>query len=110
MFLVNVLDILIQEEETNPIRKEETDTVKNCHQCQRVYLIIEQEKQFYDKFQLPLPQHCPECRHQRRFKLRNPFKLYDRQCAKCSTSIQSTFVPDRPEIIYCEECYLNEIY
>lgn len=99
-----------QEEEKNPIRKEETDMIKNCHQCQRSYLIIEQEKKFYDKFQLPLPQNCPECRHQRRFKCRNPFRLYERICAKCQKPIQTSYAPDRPESVYCEECYLKEIY
>ena len=45
-----------KEEEKNPIRREETDMIKNCHQCQKAYLIIEQEKKFYDKFRHRLGQ------------------------------------------------------
>ena len=32
------------------------------------------------------------------------------QCAKCEKEIESTYAPERPEIIYCEECYLAEVY
>jgi len=30
--------------------------------------------------------------------------------AKCSKSIQTSYSPERPEIVYCEQCYLQEIY
>jgi len=42
-------------------------------------------------------------------KLRNPRKLYDRKCDKCSIDIKTTYSPERPEIVYCEECYNKEI-
>ena len=28
----------------------------------------------------------------------------------CDLVIQTTYAPDRPEKIYCEECYLKEVY
>jgi CxxC-x17-CxxC domain-containing protein len=43
-------------------------------------------------------------------KLRNPRKLFDRKCDKCGKDIKTTYAPDRPEIVYCEECYEKEIY
>jgi len=42
--------------------------------------------------------------------LRNPRKLYERNCDKCGEDIQTTYEPSRPETVYCEECYNKEIY
>jgi len=43
-------------------------------------------------------------------KLRNPRKLYTRNCDKCGKEIQTTYAPERPEIVYCENCYNKEVY
>jgi CxxC-x17-CxxC domain-containing protein len=43
-------------------------------------------------------------------KLRNPRKLFKRTCDKCGKGIQKTYAPERPEIVYCQECYEKEIY
>ena len=53
---------------------------------------------------------CPKCRENSRFERLNPIKLYDRNCAKCNIEIRTPYVPDRPEIIYCEKCYQQEVY
>ena len=97
-------------EEAHVAKNEETETVKICKKCQHTFQLIEQELLFYKRFSLPHPDHCPECRHQRRVNQRNPRKLFDRTCAKCTAPIQTTYSPDRPETIYCEECYLKEVY
>ena len=31
-------------------------------------------------------------------------------CDKCKTEIQTSYPPDRPEIVYCEDCYKQEVY
>lgn len=41
---------------------------------------------------------------------RNPHKLFSRTCAKCGKSIQTTYSPERPEVVYCEQCYLAAVY
>jgi len=76
-----------------------------------VFRIIPQELKFYKKMNLPLPRLCPDCRHRERIKQRNPLKLWKRQCMNkgCSNKFQTTYAPDRPEIVYCEECYLKEV-
>jgi len=81
------------------------------NQCQGsgVYRILPQELEFYRKMNLPLPRLCPDCRHYERIKQRNPLKLYKRKCDKCGKEILTTYSPDRPEIVYCEKCYLKEI-
>ena len=80
-----------------------------CKDCGKNYKIIAQELNFYRKMHLPIPKKCPDCRHKYRLKLRNPRKLYDRTCGKCNVKIKTTYAPDRPEKVYCERCYLEEI-
>ena len=76
-----------------------------------VYRIIEKELEFYKNQNLPLPRLCPDCRHHERIKQRNPMKLYERECMKegCDVKFQTTYAPDRPEIVYCEKCYQEGI-
>jgi len=49
-------------------------------QCTTAFKIIPQELQFYRRMNLPLPRLCPNCRHYKRLKQRNPLKLWERQC------------------------------
>jgi uncharacterized protein YbaR (Trm112 family) len=80
-----------------------------CESCKKNYQIQKQELKFYRKMNLPVPHHCPDCRHIERLKLRNPRQLWDRKCDKCSAEIQTTFAPERPESVYCEKCYLDTV-
>jgi hypothetical protein len=105
--------------------------------CTEAFKIIEPELAFYRRMNLPLPRLCPNCRHYGRLKQRNPLKLWTRQCmcsgktsqapqglplgayvntAKhehgdnpCPNTFQTSYAPDRPEIVYCEACYLKEV-
>ncbi len=90
--------------------KEVLTWVIECENDQKLYRIIPQELEFYKKHSLPLPRLCPDCRHYSRKALINPRKLWDRQCMQCQANMKTTYAPDRPEIVYCEECYLKEIY
>jgi len=76
-----------------------------------VFRLIPIELEFYKKHNIPLPRLCFECRHQQRVKLRNPFKLWKRQCMKkgCNVKFQTSYSPERKEIVYCEKCYQKEI-
>lgn len=83
---------------------------EKCNEnCTTAYKITPQELQFYRRMSLPLPRLCSNCRHYQRFRKRNPIKLWKRQCAKCSKDIETSYAPDRKEIIYCESCYQNEV-
>ena len=82
----------------------------NCNeQCMGAFKIIPSELKFYRAMNLALPRLCSNCRHYRRLHQRTPFKLWDRTCAKCGKEIKTSYSPDRPEIIYCEQCYNNEV-
>ncbi|MCX6722901.1 MAG: hypothetical protein NT094_02410 [Candidatus Staskawiczbacteria bacterium] len=80
-------------------------------QCTQAFKIIPQELQFYKKMNLPLPKLCPNCRHYQRLGQRNPLKLWHRKCMKpgCTNEFETSYAPDRPEIIYCEQCYAREV-
>lgn len=81
-----------------------------CERTGRPFKVIKQELDFYKKMKMPIPRFHPDERHRQRMLLRNPRKLWDRQCMKCEKDIQTTFSPERPEIVYCEECYLTSVY
>ena len=86
------------------------DQILACSVTGKPFKIISQELKFYRVLGIPIQQKCPDQRHKERLALRNPRKLWKRQCAKCQKKIETTYAPDRPEIVYCEECYLKEVY
>jgi len=87
-----------------------TKEILACERCGKNYKIIPQELKFYRQTNLFIPRHCPDCRFRIRFDLRNPLRLFKRKCDKCQSEIQSSYAPGRPEKVYCEECYLKEVY
>ena len=87
-----------------------TKDILACTSCSRNFKIIDQELQFHRERRLPLPRTCFLCRNRARMAMRNPRRLWSRKCGKCSKEIQTTYAPERPEIVYCENCYLAEVY
>lgn len=94
--------------------KDVPDSILNdilaCMQCAKNYKIIPEELAWYRTMKLPIPRLCQHCRHAKRIARRPPYKLWQRECAKCHTSIKTVYAPDRPEIVYCEKCYLQVVY
>jgi len=86
-----------------------TKEILECENCGKNYKIVELELAFYKKIHTPIPKKCPDCRHKSRLRLKNPRKLWDRKCEKCKTNIVTSFSTNRPEIIYCEKCYLETV-
>ena len=78
---------------------------QNCKKCKNEFLLIKQELNFYRKMGFPNPQNCPNCRQERRLKLRNERKFYKYPCAKCNKDMVSTINPDSGNIVYCIKCY-----
>jgi hypothetical protein len=81
-----------------------------CAATGKLFKINKQELEFYRRMKLPLPRLHPEERHKRRMALRNPRRLWERTCAKCSDPIVTSYAPDRPEVVVCERCYLETVY
>lgn len=86
------------------------DKILLCEATGKPYKIIPQELAFYKKMGLPIPRKCPDQRHKERLAMRNPRRLFERTCGKCAKLIKTTYAPERPEVVYCEECYLQEVY
>ncbi|MBI2888383.1 MAG: hypothetical protein HYY10_00485 [Candidatus Liptonbacteria bacterium] len=100
--------------------------------CTTAFRIIPAEFQFYRRMKLPLPRLCPNCRHYSRLAKRNPLKLWHRRCmcsgaksqgkitysdtsehfhknTACPNEFETSFAPERTEIVYCEACYQAEV-
>lgn len=84
--------------------------ILTCEKSGENYKIIPQELDFYKTNKIPLPRRSPTRRYLDRMALRNPRTQWDRECAKCKAAIRTSYAPDRPEIVYCEKCYLKEVY
>lgn len=83
-----------------------------CEDCKKNFIITKGEFDFYKRMNIPLPHKDFECRHKERMSKRNPRKLWHRKCMKpgCSNEFETSYAPDRPETVYCERCYQQEVY
>ncbi len=89
------------------------DLLKYNFKCEfsgRLFRFIKQELDFYRKFALPLPRIHPQLRSLNRLALRNPRKLWYRKCDKCGVNLQTSYDPEKGGLVYCEKCYLGEMY
>lgn len=73
---------------------------KICKNCSRQFGIFEKDIEFYKRFEVPSPTHCPACRQARRLSWRNEWKLYRRKCDKIGKDIISYLSPDKPMPVY----------
>ncbi len=85
------------------------DEILACEDCEKNYKIQPQELLLHKKINAPLSKKCSDCRQLEMQSWKNPRKLWDRNCDKCSVEIQTTYSPERPEKVYCEQCYLKEV-
>lgn len=101
-------------------------------QCTKAYKIIKAELDFLKNNNIALPRYCPNCRHYKRLKQRNPFHLWHGKCQcagqtslnqkynntanhthgslVCPNEFETSYSPDKQDIIYCEKCYQQEVY
>lgn len=90
--------------------------------CTTAFRITAQELQFYRRMKVPLPRLCPNCRHYEKISYRNPLnvRLWERRCmctqsehhhegGTCPNQFQTPYTPERPEMVYCEQCYQAEV-
>ncbi len=94
----------------------------NCsHQCTKAFRITQDELNIYRRLYVPLPVLCFNCRNGERISKRNPCKLWARSCICdkqnhanhdgkiCEVSFETSYAPERKEIVYCEQCYQQEV-
>ena len=72
---------------------------------------IKAELDFCRRHNLSLPLEHPSVRLTEGRKKLGPItlKFYPRGCAKCGKKMQSVYQPNKPQFVYCEECYLKEV-
>lgn len=103
----------------------------NISYCPGAFRVTPQELMFYRRLKLLLPKFCPNCRYFRRLEQRAPLRLCHRRCqcsgmgsdngvyqnavshghgqSHCPNEFETSYAPERPEIVYCEHCYNSEI-
>lgn len=108
----------------------QTEVEKNP-MCAKAFRLVPLEFQLYRQLGVPVPDRCFTCRRARRFTFRNPRRLWERNCecagesskrsdyknrkkhfhdsGPCPNKFQTTYAPDRKEIVYCEGCYNAEM-
>ena len=86
------------------------DWAIECEITQKPFRIAPEELQFYRKHNLPIPKRHPDQRHLDRIALRNPRKLFQRDCDKCGRDIETTYSLQHQARVYCNDCYNAEMY
>lgn len=89
------------------------------HLCTKAFKILSSDLQVLKNLNLPLPRACPNCRYYERLAKQNPINLWHRSCmcdlsthgheGKCEVEFETSYSPERKEIIYCEKCYQQEV-
>lgn len=105
--------------------------VIECSSCQRPYQVIPMELAFYRRIGIPAPELCPSCRFLKRLPFVNPPKFWHRKCQcagavsidgvyknqiehfhgadACPNEFETAYAPEKPDIVYCAQCYQSEI-
>src|SRR3989339_367947 len=88
-------------------------------QCTTAFKITQNELQFYRTYNITLPTLCPNCRHYERLLKRQPIKLWHRSCmceqdnhghvGNCQNEFETSYAPEKPETVYCLDCYRKEV-
>ncbi len=102
---------------------------KCMHNCSTAFRFIPYELAFYRQNKLPLPRLCTNCRHAERVARTNPPRLWARECMcrdveaavyantsehfhganACPNQFETSYSPENPTIVYCEQCYQQEM-
>lgn len=96
--------------------KDVDDSILNeviqCAVTGKPFKITPFELQFYRHMNLPLPRVHQDERHRVRTALKNPIDLWHRKCMNigCVNEFETTYAPERKEVIYCDDCYKKEVY
>ncbi len=76
--------------------------------CTTAFRVITDEAGFYTRFNLPIPNKCPNCRHEARMKLRTIPRFHTLTCQNCNKEIMTAYDESTPNL-FCKECYLQTV-
>ncbi len=89
-------------------------TEKACVECAERFEVDASDLAFYDqisptflgqKFLIPPPTRCPDCRQQRRLALCNERFFYNARCGLCNNAVLTEHPPHSQKTVYCRECW-----
>lgn len=92
---------------------------KICRQCQNKFEITNIDFEFLDKlspiiawqkYTIPSPSMCPDCRKIQRLAWRNEKNIFKRKCDKSGKEIIAIFPPNSPFTIYNENLWNSDIW
>jgi len=83
---------------------------KICQNCQKEFIIDNDDFSFYQKMKVPAPTFCSLCRTQRRWAFRNERGLYKRKCDYSDKEIFSMYAPDSPIKVYDRDIWLSDVW
>ena len=98
-----LLDVDLQSPEEAVVRR-----IFRCAETGKPYRIGAFELRLCRTLRIPLPNLCPDVRHQQRMALRHSRALAERLCAHCETRIQSA-IPASTAKVFCMKCYLESL-
>ncbi len=90
---------------------------KKCVQCVADFQVTRDDLDFYakmsptfagKKFQIPVPDLCPDCRMQRRMIFRNESSLYHRKCSKTGQKIIAMYDENVPFPVYAPKEWFGD--
>ncbi|MBU0732231.1 hypothetical protein KKC88_05110 [Patescibacteria group bacterium] len=82
--------------------------MQKCQQCEKDFEIKNEDREFYDMFQVPDPIFCPKCRLKTRLAFRNAKSLYKRKCDFSGKEIISQYNPKQPFPVYDTDVWFSD--
>jgi len=115
----------------NDVKDDFLKEIIPCVECEKPFRVVKGELELLRRFKIHVPRSCPDCRHMGRLKRMNKPKFNHRKCQcaggksdndmyqntmehfhkgdHCPNKFETSYSPDRPEIVYCEKCYQSEV-
>lgn len=81
-----------------------------CQKCQLPFTIYDEDKNFYERFQVPPPKLCPDCRMVRRFLERNAKHLYYRTCDLTKKKTLSQYHKNQKFPVYSSSAWWSDVW
>lgn len=91
---------------------------KSCLHCQEQFEITQDDLDFYnkvspifagEKFPIPTPTLCPDCRQRRRLSFRNERKLYKSICSSTKQPMVSIYHPESDYTVYNHKIWRSDM-
>ncbi len=79
-----------------------------CKQCKVSFSHSSEDQRFYQLFNVPAPQTCPQCRMHRRWLERNSKTLYYRKCDATGEQIISQYPSETPFPVYQTKAWWSD--